>query len=139
MKLFPVEYNAESRVEIHVVFEHLFDVLTTEDKAFEYFLVWYKGDFGTPAPGGFFQFLLRYQCSLGKFSGFGLSVTGGFDPEIRRERIDCLGSYSVKSDRFFKGAGIILSSGVHFRNHIHHLTQRNSASVIPDGYPLVLN
>ena len=64
---------------------------------------------------------------------FLLAVTYGFDTECRGERVDGFGTDAVEPDGFLEDFGVVFGAGIHLRNALHDLAERDAAAVVADG------
>ena len=66
-----------------------------------------------------------------------LTFSHGLHDELFRQSVNGFGTHAVQTDRFLERLAVVLTAGVQNGNSVHHLTQRYTSAVIPDGYASV--
>ena len=82
---------------------------------------------------GYFLVFLDQHPAF-EFSRFFAPFPIGSNFKIMAQGIHGFRTYAIQSNTFLEGFAIVFCSGIDLTHHIHHFTQGNTPSIIPNGY-----
>ena len=132
-----VELDRKTGVEVGVVPETLLDELLIVGVINEELGIGSERDKSPVGLGGGPLLHAPHLDALLKGGGGILPVTEGGYREFFRKRIDGLCTYTVKTDGELESLRVVFRTGIYDGYALHHLTERDTASEVPDGDTVV--
>ena len=140
-KLPPVVVQRQAGVQIRVVAHHCFDIIITELVVLKqsFRIVGHELDARAAfhCVGRVNDIGIADQMSLSERDTAHLTFSHGLHDELFRQSVNGFGTHAVQTDRFLERLAVVLTACVQNGNSVHHLTQRYTSAVIPDGYASV--
>ena len=131
-----VEMDGQTGIQVGVILKQVFNEFVLKGKGIEDGVVGPKFDEGAVGGLGRFYRVFGHQLPARKAHQLGFPFAKGLHLKVDRQGIYRLHPNTIESHRFFKSLTVVLGARVHFGNHIHHLSQRNTTAIVAHTHPV---